>query len=57
MRAKFGIFKISETGADSLYTARDRKGKPFVAYGKAVQEKKWIEERAKPKLNLIIRAI
>lgn len=57
MRAKFGIFKISETGADELYTARDRKGKPFVAYGKAVQEKKWIEERAIPKLNLIIRAI
>ena len=57
MRARFGIFKITETGADELYTARDRKGKPFVAYGKAVQEKKWIEDNAKPRLNLIIRAI
>lgn len=57
MRAKFGIFRITETGADELYTARDRKGRPFIAYGKAVQEKKWIEENAVPKPNLIIRSI
>jgi hypothetical protein len=57
MRAKFGIFKISETGADELYTARDRRGRPLLVYGKAVQEKKWIEENAVPKLNLIIRSI
>lgn len=57
MRAKFGIFKITETGADELYTARDRKGRPLLVYGKAVQEKKWIEENAVPRLNLIIRGI
>lgn len=57
MRAKFGIFKITETGADELYTARDRKGRPLLVYGKAVQEKRWIEENAVPRLSLIIRAI
>jgi len=57
MRAKFGIFKITETGADQLYTARDRRGRPLLVYGKAVQEKKWIEENAIPRPNLIIRGI
>jgi hypothetical protein len=57
MRAKFGIFKITETGADQLYTARDRRGRPLLVYGKAVQEKKWIEDNAVPRPNLIIRGI
>jgi hypothetical protein len=57
MRAKFGIFKITESGADELYTARDRKGRPILVYGKAVQEKKWIEENASERMNLIIRGI
>jgi hypothetical protein len=57
MRARFGIFIISETGADSLYTARDRRGRPLLVYGKAVQEKNWIEANAVPRPNLIIRAI
>jgi hypothetical protein len=57
MRAKFGIFKITEAGAEELYTARDRKGRPILVYGKAVQEKKWIEENASERMNLIIRGI
>jgi hypothetical protein len=57
MRAKFGIFKITESGTDELYTARDRKGRPILVYGKAVQEKKWIEENASERMNLIIRGI
>jgi hypothetical protein len=57
MRAKFGIFKITESGSDELYTARDRRGRPLLVYGKAVQEKKWIEENASERMNLIIRGI
>ena len=56
MRAKFGIFKISQSGADSLYTARDRKGRPLTAYAKAVAEKNWILTH-NPTLNIIVRSI
>lgn len=56
MRAKFGIFRITESGADQLYTARDRKGRPLTAYGKAVAEKEWILDH-NPRLNLMVRSL
>jgi len=56
--AKFGVFKISETGADSLYTSRTSKGKPIMKFSEAIEVKQMLHDTdTEGKLNLIVREI
>lgn len=57
--AKFGVFQISENGADSLYRSRDLKGKPLMTFADAVAMKQYLHDHCTDKnnLNLIVRSI
>lgn len=55
--ATFGVFIISETGAETLYRSRDKDGKPLTKFSDAIAIKQDLHDTSKESLNLIVRAI
>ena len=54
-KPRFGIYKVLNDEKTELYTTVDKAGKALIVYGKAVQEKKYIQRFTD--YNLIIRSI
>ena len=58
--AKFGIFKISETGAPELLTARNNEQKPLMTFEQGIHRKVELLKAFQvegEELNLIVRAL